>query len=95
MKKSIDEKLNEEIINIDFNNIVPLFSFKIFGILFSVYKRFEFDIEMLETSPYRTDGKIPLIFLIFVDIGFLSLTFENKKLYKYLYRKKYREELDI
>ena len=92
MKKSIDEKISEEILDIDFDNIIPLFDFHIFGVLFSIHKRFEFGIEALETFPYRADGEVPIIFL---DIGFLSLTFENKSIYKYLYKKKYGEELDI
>ena len=91
-KKSIDEVLHEKVNEINWDNIIPLFTFHVFGVLFSIYKRFKFGIEALETSPYKADGDFPLIFL---DIGFLSLTFENKKIYKYLYKKKYGEELNI
>lgn len=91
--KNIDEILREEINKetIDFS-IIPLFSFQLFGVLFSMYKRVEFSIDILETNPYTPDGDFPLIFL---DIGFISLTFESKRIYKYLYKKKYGEELNI
>jgi hypothetical protein len=43
-------------------------------------------IELVETHPYLPDGEIPIIML---NIGRLCIFFENKFLYKLIYKRKY------
>jgi len=90
---NLDEKIKESIKkmeNMDF--AIPFFNISIFNVHFSLYKIREMYLDFCETNPYRPDGEIPLIFL---RMGHLEIVFESKKLYKYLYKKKYNEELDI
>jgi hypothetical protein len=91
--KTIDEILKEAVENAELDdNRNILFDFYLFGVGFYIYNKFESYVEFLETFPYREDGDIPMIFL---KLGFIEVTFENKKIYKYLYKRKYNEELDI
>lgn len=65
---------------------VPLYDAQIFGVSFFVNRRLDFGLFLVETEPYELDGTTPLIVVQFLWFEFI---FENKRLYKYLYNKKY------
>lgn len=54
--------------------------------------KWEIGIDLCETYPYAPDGDVPLIF---ISCGFIQFTIESKKIYKYLYDKKYGVDLEI
>lgn len=87
---NLDEKIKNAIEDVEIP--LPILNFQVLGVMFSIYKRLEFGISFLETFPYKADGDIPLIFL---NIGFAEIMFESKRVYKYLYKLKYKEELNI
>lgn len=89
MKWDIDKKVKADIENI---TIVPVWDFQIFGLGVLFWKNFEFTFDICETSPYAPDGDVPLIF---AKIGWVEFIFENKRIYKYVYKKRYGYELDI
>jgi hypothetical protein len=70
----------------DENSYIPLASTTIFGMTISIIKKPEFSIEILETEPYARDGEVPMIF---VQLAWVDITFENKWLYKKLYFNKH------
>lgn len=65
----------------------PILSLHVLNISIQVWKHFKFKIEFLETYPYKIDGEVPMIF---VYLGPIELVFENKFIYKYLYKLKYK-----
>lgn len=78
--------------DIDIKNSIPILHFSLFGLSFLIWKDFKFLIEFCETEPYTPNGDIPLIF---VQFGWLALVFENKMIYKFMYKRKYGYELEI
>jgi len=88
--KRLDEIIRERIDNTEFDTLVPIFDFHILGLGIYVNRYSEFSVECLETSPYTPDGDVPLIFIHF---GYIQLSFYSKKLYKYVYDKKYGVDL--
>lgn len=62
------------------------FDWFIFGVCFIFCSAFQVGIEVLETFPYEMDGQTPYIY---INLFFLSICFENKWLYKKIYKKKY------
>ena len=61
------------------------------GINLSVYRKPELYLELCETRPYAPDGTSPLIFM---KLGIFHIMFENKRIYNYLYKRKFGCELD-
>ena len=62
-----------------------VYDFYYMGIYVLLTKSSNFFLDILETYPYKPDGEIPLIFL---TIGRVHITFENKFLYSFLYKRK-------
>lgn len=93
-KNPVDDKLR----GISFDNIIiddPLATecptFEI-GSFFSVWNRSQgWGVEPLITNPYRMDGEIPLVF---IHLGRVQFFFENKWLYKKVYKYIYGEEIE-
>lgn len=69
--------------------IDPIFSFHLFGVTFFMWKTFEFEIDALDTAPYAPNGEIPMLFFRF---AWFELIFENKYLYKKIFKMKYKYE---
>lgn len=88
--KNLDEILKKEVSTIDID--LPLFSIDILSSTVFTWRRWEVYVDFLETNPYRPDGDVPMVF---IRLGFLEISLYSKKLYKFLYKKKYKEELDI
>lgn len=88
--KNLDEILKKEVSTVGID--IPLLSLNILSSTVFLWKKWEVYVDFLETHPYRLDGDIPIIF---VRLGFFEISLYSKKLYKFLYKKKYREELDI
>ena len=65
----------------------PIKSFTIFGISILIWKHLKFRLEFLEISPYKLDGEVPIIFW---ELGPIEFIFENKFIYRYLYKLKYK-----
>lgn len=92
--KSIDDKMR----GISLDNIIiddhlatecPIFNI---GSFFTVWNKSQgWGIEPLITNPYKMDGEIPLVF---INLGRVQFFFENKWLYKKVYKYIYGEELD-
>lgn len=67
----------------------PIYDFQISGLSILIWKEFRFGVELLETYPYKEDGEVPMLFIL---IGPIELIFENKWIYRYLYKRKYKHD---
>lgn len=90
MKYNIDDIIEKEVKKAEID--CPIFSIYIFKVTVFIWRKFDIYLDFLETNPYALDGTIPIIFL---RLGFLEISFYSKKIYKYLYKRKYNERLDI
>ena len=68
---------------------VPLLDFTVGNVTVFVWKKPEFHMTAMETSPYELDGETPLVF---IQVGLVEVVFESKTLYKYLYRSKHKND---
>lgn len=79
------KELEEKIRKIDIP--IPIYDTQIFGLSIWIWKEFHKpELEIVETYPYEPDGTTPLIF---ARCGWVELVFENKMLYKFLYKRKH------
>ena len=63
------------------------FDFYIFGIYVLLWNKFDIGLDILE-SYYIADGELPLIF---AELGFLYINFESRRIYDFIYKRKYGE----
>ena len=80
---NIDDKIKQYMDGVK----VPttIFEYHKFGVSLFVWKLPEFYVDVIETEPYQLDGSVPLLM---IKIGFVELMFENKLLYKIIYKRK-------
>jgi len=64
----------------------PIFFKTVLGITLFVWKKFILEKGIITTEPYTWDGDYPIIYF---RLGWLELMFENKRLYKFLYKREY------
>lgn len=91
--KTLDEIIQTAMDNTEISEYCPLFNFyiPIANISIFINKKPNFSFEAIETAPYRLDGEIPMVLINFL---WLELLFENKFIYKFLYKQKYGITLD-
>lgn len=83
-----DKIIIDEIKSFEFN--YPVFEL---GAWFSIWKQsVGWGVTLCETYPYAPDGEVPLVF---IDIGKCQIMLDSPKLYKFFYKRKYGEVLDI
>ena len=78
----LDEEMKKLLSEMEF----PIAEFAIFGLFIWVWKKPQLYIEVMETEPYQFDGEMPTVCL---KIAWFEFWFDNKTLYKYLYRRKW------
>jgi hypothetical protein len=66
--------------------ISPISNFRIGGLSVFIWRKFTLSLYVLETEPYRMDGEVPMVFL---QIGPIEFVFENKFIYKRLYKREF------
>jgi len=82
---TFDEKINKELKK-DLDLPTPLVDFNLGPIGVFIWKYFDFSVDIIETYPYELDGSYPLIM---IQLGWIEFLFENKLIYKYIYKIKH------
>jgi hypothetical protein len=89
---SFKTNYKETEISEELKKYIPIFSFSLFGILFSIKKYCNFGVGLNETYPYVPDGDEPYVF---IDLGYLDVVFRSSYIYKKLYKYRYNINLEI
>lgn len=85
--KTFDERVREAIDNAP-KPEEPIHCFAGGHVLFLLYKAPKLELDICETYPYAPDGDVPLIFL---RLGWFEFLFNNKFIYKTIYKRRYNE----
>lgn len=84
---NLDEEIRKTISEIEFD--VPIFETYAFGIVLWIWKKPELYAEVVETEPYKLDGEYPMIM---IKVAWFEISFDNKRLYRFIYKRKYGRE---
>ncbi len=83
--KDIESHIEDE--SEGFDKTIPIKDFHILGLSIFINRDFTFHFFPIETEPYQLDGETPIVFL---QVGWIELCFENKWIYKHLYKLRHK-----